>query len=237
MPELLTHGRSGEPPSHEQITRLPTVSSAAPLGEQLYQILEEAIIKGDFRPGEPLNDKELMAHFGVSRIPYRDAIQALEKAGWIEKIGPRQGMRVRPLGEAELANIVEVRQTLDGECAALAATRHTPEQLDDLARLAREGRAALDGEDREKLASLNSEFHAMIAKCTQNTIFEEILSTLERRVRRFYWAASTQVLKASATEHDKLLKAIRDRDAEAARAIARSHAARHPEPAEAPPQP
>ncbi len=114
-----------------------------------------------------------MAHFGVSRIPYRDAIQALEKAGWIEKIGPRQGMRVRPMGETELANIVEVRQTLDGECAALAATRSTPEQLDELARLATEGRAALDGGDRAKLASLNSEFHAMIAKCTQNTIFEE----------------------------------------------------------------
>ncbi len=217
--------RSGA--SASLFSRLPVVTSSAPLGDQLYRVLEEAIINGILAPGQRLDEQELANHFGVSRIPLREALRALEVTGWIEKTSPRQGTSVRPITEAELEKLSEVRGPLDGECAALAAQRRTDDQLRALKGIAAKARTALERNDRNRVIEFNTQFHAMLASCTQNEVFEETLLKINKRVRRLLWIVDPDLLVTSAEEHEALVDAIERKDARAARTVARRHAARH----------
>jgi DNA-binding GntR family transcriptional regulator len=214
----------GEAPA---VLGLPGVTASVPLGEQLYHVLEEAITNGDLAPGERLDERILAEHFGVSRIPLREALRALEVGGWIEKMRPRQGMRVRPVSASELEELSEVRQALDGECAAVAAIRRTEAQVDALQAAASASREALKKGDRKRVVQLNSEFHRLLAQCTQNEVFVEILSMLDKRVRRFMWLVAADILSASADEHEQLVAAIAAKDSRRARSVARRHATQH----------
>jgi DNA-binding GntR family transcriptional regulator len=203
---------------------LPKIAPVAPLGGQLYRLLEESIIMGDLRPGQRLDEKRLADHFGVSRIPLREAMSGLEVAGWIERTIGRQGARVRKATTAELVDLSEVREVLDGECAALAAQRRTESQLDALRSTVEAARKATQNSDRVRIVELNTEFHLLVATAAQNAVFQEILSSLDKRVRRLLWLAHPDVLDASLHEHEALVSAIEAQDPQGARTVARTHA-------------
>jgi DNA-binding GntR family transcriptional regulator len=219
--------QDGSMTSAPTFNRLPTIRSFAPVGEQLYRVLEEAITAGDLEPGERLDEKALAAHFGVSRIPLREALRGLEVAGWIERAGPRRGMRVREITESELGKLTEVRQILDGQCAAFAAQRRSDDQVQTLRGIVAQAWLCFEHEDWRMLVSLNTEFHIVLARCTQNEVFEEILSTLDKRVRRFVLRADADLHRESIQQHERLVDAIDKGDAREARLIARGHQRQH----------
>src|SRR5882757_7731939 len=90
--------------SDGEFQNLPKIAPVAPLGGQLYRLLEESIIMGELLPGQRLDEKRLADHFGVSRIPLREAMSGLEVAGWIERSTGRQGARVRTATAGELVD-------------------------------------------------------------------------------------------------------------------------------------
>src|SRR5206468_6844714 len=122
--------------------RLRKLAPNAPLGGRIYRLLEDAIVRGELAPGQRLDEQSLADHFGVSRIPLREALSGLEVAGWIERTSGRQGARVRMATAADLVDLSEVREVLDGECAALAATRRSEAQVDELRSLVEASRRA-----------------------------------------------------------------------------------------------
>jgi DNA-binding GntR family transcriptional regulator len=199
------------------------------LGGRIYRLLEDAIVRGELAPGQRLDEQSLADHFGVSRIPLREALSGLEVAGWIEKHGGRQGVWVRELNDDDLASLSEVRGALEDECAALATVRYADTELKALRSNIRKSRTALSRGDRTRLVELNTEFHMLVAKCSRNEVFEEILSMLDKRVRRALWIVRPDVLDASIDEHEALIDAIERGDVSEARKIARRHASRHAE--------
>ena len=115
------------------------------LYEQIVQQIEESILKGEIVEGSQLPaERELAEQFGVSRTAVREAIKALQEKGLVDALpgrgtfvtnGSSNGMR-RSLdrmvkgGESHgLAYLVEVREMLEPEIAALAATRADYEDL------------------------------------------------------------------------------------------------------------
>ena len=83
------------------LTHVGKLMQAATLGDQLYLLLEDAIIRCELAPGQRLDEVSLAEHFGVSRIPIREALRALEVAGFeIEKQRGRLGARVRDVTDA-----------------------------------------------------------------------------------------------------------------------------------------
>jgi DNA-binding GntR family transcriptional regulator len=207
--------------------RLRKLAPNAPLGGRIYRLLEDAIVRGELAPGQRLDEQSLADHFGVSRIPLREALSGLEVAGWIEKNGGRQGARVRALTEGDLVELSEVRGVLEGECAALAAARRDDSELKALRAIIKKSRTAFSRGDRTRLVELNTEFHMLVAKCSRNEVYEEILSLLDKRVRRFLWIVQPDVLDASIDEHESLVDAMERGDKRSARTIARRHANRH----------
>jgi DNA-binding GntR family transcriptional regulator len=197
------------------------------LGGELYQLLEDAIIKGDLAPGQRLDEQELADHFGVSRIPLREALSGLEAAGWLNKTGGRHGTHVKGLSDEELVRLGEVRGPLEGECGLLAASRREDHDIAAMRANLKKSRAALARGDRSKFVQLNSEFHILLASCSRNPVFEEILSMLDKRVRRVLWVVQFEVVEASIDEHEGIVDAIERGDGKAAGDLARRHASRH----------
>ena len=220
-------GKSANGRQPRDLGGLSRLTPNSTLGGRIYRLLEDAIVRGELAPGQRLDEQSLADHFGVSRIPLREALSGLEVAGWIEKHGGRQGVWVRELNDDDLASLSEVRGALEDECAALATARHGHQELRALRTNIKKSRTALSREDRTRLVELNTEFHMLVAKCSRNEVFEEILSMLDKRVRRALWIVRPDVLDASVDEHESLVDAIERGDAFEARLIARRHASRH----------
>ncbi len=87
-------------------------------------LLEEAILEGELKPGERLRAEALAQRFGTSRTPIREALLQLEGQGLVE-VEPNRGAVVRAFDRDDLLDLYEVRALLEPAAAALAATRAT----------------------------------------------------------------------------------------------------------------
>ena len=72
-----------------------------PLRDVVFQTLRQAIITGEFAPGERLMEITLAERLGVSRTPVREAIRKLELEGLVVMI-PRKGAEVARITEERL---------------------------------------------------------------------------------------------------------------------------------------
>ncbi|MFD1911238.1 GntR family transcriptional regulator [Halodurantibacterium flavum] len=98
-----------------------------PIGAEVADRLEAAIIREEFPPGAKLREEELSARYGVSRSPLREAFQILEGRGLVER-RPRLGARVTSLSLTMLDDITTCRVPLEATAAALLAARDDRQQ-------------------------------------------------------------------------------------------------------------
>jgi len=201
---------------------LPELTGASTLSDRLYDVLEEAVITGAFEAGQRLNADDLAKHFGISRIPVREALRALDANGWIE-LRPRHGAYVRQRTDNELNELFEVRLLLEAESARLAAQRRTERQLEHLSSIVDAGRAAAAAGGDAEVTRLNTEFHTTMAACAHNDVLASLLEGLSKRVR-FYFSAAVNVRgKESVEEHALLVDALRAHDAASAAHYIQEH--------------
>jgi DNA-binding GntR family transcriptional regulator len=146
--------------------------------ELAYERLRQAIIDGEFEPGERLTEAGIAALFGVSRTPIREAFFRLERDGlvrgsqrWgIEVVDPRH----------EVTDIYHIREALEGRAARLAAERGSDEEIACIAVLAQASVAA-DADDVETRARLNEEFHlAILAVVCQSAPLTPLVERSDR---------------------------------------------------------
>ena len=90
-----------------------------PLRDVVFNTLRQAIITGEFAPGERLMEIALANRLGVSRTPVREAIRKLELEGLVVMI-PRKGAEVARITEKDLRDVLEVRCSLEELAAELA---------------------------------------------------------------------------------------------------------------------
>ncbi|GAA5236497.1 GntR family transcriptional regulator [Verticiella sediminum] len=190
--------------------------------QTVYDALFQDIVTGRLRAGERLFIDEIAERFGVSKIPVREAMKALEGRGWVES-APRRGTYVRKLSMEELHELFELRQILEPSITALAAHRRRTQHLQQLAALIEEGEAAIAADDFVTSSRVNSEFHSVIAQAADNTLAYAVIQDLELRLCRYFFVASWEERKESMRQHEALYKAIRDQDVDAARRLTVEH--------------
>src|SRR5918998_1937974 len=84
--------------------------------------LRELVLRGEREPGERVSELQMVDRLGVSRTPVRMALVRLEEEGLLEAI-PSGGFAVRAFSEREVFEAIEIRGTLEGLAARLAAER------------------------------------------------------------------------------------------------------------------
>src|SRR5438128_11264889 len=93
---------------------------------RLKQSIEDAVIAGEFLPGDRLDEASLAERFGVSRTPIREALLQLGAEGFID-VRPRRGAIVSVPSPTGLFEMFETMAEIESACGRLAARRPTPE--------------------------------------------------------------------------------------------------------------
>ena len=210
--------------------------------KRLYRSVARSIVElidsGAYPPGTRLpGERELAERFGVSRVVIREAEISLEAVGRVDiKVG--SGVYVRDVAEASDASLPNVtpfeltqtRLLFESECAALAATVITDEQLDGLKRtielMASAHHETSEGEEADRA------FHLQIAQATGNAANVYFLEQLWRMrtelepVRRVYSAVCFDDTSHRVNEHSSIFDALAARNPHAARDAMIGHFAR-----------
>lgn len=204
----------------------PQLDHPRALWEQVYDVLEERILTHQIPPGSRLVETEVAATLGISRNPIREAIRALEQAGWVERPDHHTGVWVPRTGGADGVAVFEARRILEAETAALAAHRRREHDLEALRTTLAAGWAALDAGETAEVARLNASFHARIAAATGNAVLAGIQDRLDKRGRWHFTSIATVRGTASWTEHEEILSALADSDEDRARRLSQRHVER-----------
>ncbi|HSR30841.1 MAG TPA: GntR family transcriptional regulator [Anaerolineae bacterium] len=182
------------------------------LGDQVKAFVIEAIISGEFQPGDRVVASSLARQLGVSQAPVREAIRDLVLLGFLQS-KPFKGTSVRSFTPKELDEVYTVRAALESLAARLAVERLTSSDvqtlqntLDDMIRAAQE-------EDEGQMVRLDNQFHETIMKVSDNGLLYQLWQTLQFG----YWTiVSTRMssynLEDLAGRHKALLDALSSRD-------------------------
>jgi len=192
--------------------------------ERLYRNLKRDITTCALRPGQPFSEAELTRRYQASRTPVREACQHLQREGLIT-IVPFRGYFVAPLTLAEFHNLHEVQFVVDAAAAGMAAQRITPAQLRELEQAAEYEYRVGERASYATFLQRNFDFHVGIARATGNQHLVGIVSDVQTRLLRFFYLiiAMDAYGPELVSEHEAIVRAIRERDAEGARRQAAEH--------------
>ena len=189
--------------------------------DHIAQILQEAIVDGVLPAGEVLRQDEIAAHFGVSKIPVREALKHLEAKGMVTFLRNR-GAVVASLSCDEILEYVEIRAMLEARAAYLAASRISAADLEQARQCLRQfGAESQAG----RLGELNWQFHATLYGAAGRPILLAEIRALYNKVERYVRAllAVTTEMPKTQHEHAEILAAFMQRDADAAAELTRAH--------------
>ena len=183
------------------------------LGEQVSQILIDAILEGSLKQGDQLIEADLQQHFNVSRSPLREAFRDLEKKGLVEII-PRRGAFVRTVTTKDVKENFPVRAALEGLAAREAYSRLTAQDLKQLKKAFSGMQQAVVNKQYATYRKHHHVFHDTFIKASGNDLLIELLETL--RMHRLWYFLSfhyhKEDFKKSLAVHNKILKLFEGRN-------------------------
>jgi DNA-binding GntR family transcriptional regulator len=195
---------------------------AESLVESIARDLREQILAGKLAPGRRISQVSIAEHFGVSRLPVREALRALSSQGLVV-VEPGRGATVAALDASDLREVYLMRERLEPMAVGLAIARVTEIDIDKAESLLKE-METLSASDAEWLR-LDREFHTMWYRHTQ---MPRLVRTIEQLwdVSQRYRAMFSRTPEAGSSsdlEHWMILESIRRRSPADAQALAEVH--------------
>ncbi|MFD7075495.1 GntR family transcriptional regulator [Nocardioides sp. NPDC059952] len=188
----------------------------------VYLELKRRILDLELAPGERLFEPALSAELKVSRTPVREAVRRLIAENLLEQ-QPTGGVVVPDRGEHEVAELYDVRASLEALMAATAARRATETDHAQLRSLV-ERNAALVGFADDAM-STGKAIHTEIARIADNgwalRLHEQISNQLQRY--RMYTNHTQRRRDEALAEHEELVDAVTGGDADRASHLAFVH--------------
>ncbi|MEK0445859.1 MAG: hypothetical protein RLZZ399_1180 [Verrucomicrobiota bacterium] len=197
------------------------------VAEQVLAEIRRRILHGEIPEQLPLPETPFAESLGVSRVPVREALLALEHEGLLQP-GPRNTLRVRPLTATDWRQITGVRLRLEPLAAELAAASPAPNAIREM----RQNIAAFDAaESPEELAQLDVQFHALLCAAAQQPWLQAAWTPLRspfeallvRSFRAYVAATSLPESKTSTADHSRIVDAIESGNAPLAARLVSQH--------------
>ena len=190
---------------------------AAPVRQQVAEVLRSAITSGRFMPGQRLVEKDLCELTGVSRASVREALRQLETEGLIET-RPNRGPLVSRLSPQDAASIDAVRGALEALAAQLFATQASDQQVAELEAAVRVLDKAYKARDVDRIVEAKRRFYDVLFEGSGNSMIASILNTMNARITmlRRVSLSSPKRAPASIREIRAVLTAIKRRDPQGA---------------------
>ncbi|MDR6538175.1 GntR family transcriptional regulator [Variovorax soli] len=199
--------------------------------------LREMVLAGELAGGARITEVAISELLGVSRTPVRSALMRLEQEGLLEAL-PNGGYAVRTFSERDVADAIELRGTLEGLAARLAAERGAApvvlrearaclKRIDELLR-----EPALDDAAFSRYVAFNEQFHRLLSEMAGSPL---IAQQLERATSLPFASpsgfvvvqanspAARDMLVIAQDQHGQVLDAIENREGTRAEALMREH--------------
>ncbi len=208
---------------------LEVTSGPSAAKDRALDYVKAKVLTGAFRGGELISEGEVATALGMSRTPVREAFLQLEAAGLL-RLYPKRGALVVPVSPDEVRAVLEARLLLE-EFAARAVIQRGPDACAAVyerlsAQVQRQREAAAAARMHEFLDS-DRAFRNVTLEAAGNAILAGFYSTLRDRQMRMIGesARNPQRLATIIDEHERIARALRDGDGDAARAAVRAHLA------------
>jgi len=190
---------------------------------RVHAALRDSIVQLDLKPGEFLDKQAIAARMGVSRFPVGEAMNRLAAEGLVD-IVPQSASRVALVKLSDARESMFLRRALEVETVRSIAGTASPALIEALSSNLRYQKAAIDAQDLKGFHGFDLAFHAAL----QDQLgFERVRSTAETarlgldRVRRLL--NTRRRLDLTLGEHQAILDALVQRNAEAAAAAMHRH--------------
>jgi DNA-binding GntR family transcriptional regulator len=204
-----------------QLALAPALRKRQRTSEHVADSLREAIRNGELADGTELNQVALAEHFGVSRVPIREAIFRLQAEGWITA-EPHHSAVVHTFSPERIAEIFDLRKLLETyliEKSLDKISTHTLDTLklkcDEMERIS----------DRQEWLAANAAFHRALYEpseaITSIALLEQLTSQVERYLRT--QGGGNARGRVAIKEHREILAAVVRRDKHEVQRLLRDH--------------
>lgn len=199
--------------------------------------LREMVLAGKLPGGARIAELTLVEKLGVSRTPIRAALMRLEQEGLLHRL-PGGGYAVRTFSETDVADAIELRGTMEGLAARLAAERGVPDGLMAEAHACLDAidtvlaPPTLDDEGFASYVKLNAEFHLLLSRMVGSDVIARELDRVKGLpfaspsafvVVQTHSSQARDMLVVAQDQHRQALDAIARREGARAEAILREH--------------
>ena len=194
------------------------------LREQALDVVRQALVSGEIKPGDIYSAAALAERLGVSNSPVREAMLTLVHEGLLEAV-PNRGFRVVPLSDTDLDEVYQLRLLLEVPAMVQLAERGIAAERERLIGLAEDIERAAAARDVIRFLETDRAFHLELLALQGNRRLVSIVANLRDQTRLYglKMLAQQDKLGASAAEHRRLLSAIDAGDAELVSQLTRAH--------------
>lgn len=194
--------------------------------EDICRQLCDKLTSGELPPESRIVEQDLAAEFGVSRTPVREAIRRLSSEGYLVSV-PNLGTFVKRFSLADVKEMFEIREVLEGLAYKNAAERLDDEERQELHRLAGVTDAARQAGKWTEAFRSDEDFHQFIIdRCGSLTLKKELakFNFQTSLIRADLSAVAPRIKRREITvTHTELAAAVNDPDK--AEAMMREHIA------------
>lgn len=187
-----------------------------PASARAYHALERMIVTLELAPGSVMTEGALIERLGLGRTPVREAVQRLAWEGLFD-IRPRAGLSVAPLHAADWLKVLDARRGVEAVLARSAARFITRDTASKFQAAALAMQAAVEDDDVVAYLEADKTLDEAMAAAADNIYAARTAAPLQTHSRRFWFRYRADAsLSESAAHHVDIIRAVLDRDEEAA---------------------
>jgi GntR family transcriptional regulator, rspAB operon transcriptional repressor len=196
-------------------------TSKKPLGATAYEAICRKIITLEFRPGQILDEKQLMADLGIGRTPIRETLLRLAGDGWIE-LQPNRGAVVPSITLQSTKALFEAMRILESGISSLAVNQNNASLMPHMEAASERVKVAIRTGDVLGLVEANHDFHMDFAKCSNNEYLIRAVSEVRNQAKRLaYLSYSSEIeperslqvhYESVVNEHEEFMNCLKAKD-------------------------
>lgn len=217
-------------PSPASLKETAELAPKRPLKEDIFDVLVEKIISGQYKPGTWLRQEDIASQLGVSMTPVREALDLLDAAGLAERV-PYRGVRVPEPSHEDIAESYAARLLLEKAVSRAAALNREQAHVEALKRIVHQSRNLTRLEDMPASRKLSGDFHFTVAEAAGNSTLTRVYKVAANSFPDWmlYQAmfahpeALEQSVREEYQEHLAIAEAIEAQDAALAEQRAEEH--------------
>jgi DNA-binding GntR family transcriptional regulator len=192
--------------------------------QQAYDYVKAQIMNLELKPGQYITDSQVADDLGISRTPVREALRRLEQEGLLINQA-RRGWKVYTLSLADIHDIFDIKQALEGMIARRAAECRDDHLRTALREAMERMRRAGDADDAEAWQEADSQLHQVLSVMGGNERASSIIQGLNdqwHRVRIGFVAMQGRIERSN-PEHTAIVESVLAGDGEKAERLMRIH--------------